>query len=129
MKQLCLLLSEAWLPCRTQPQPFIQSITRPISMGTDSLLWFFSCLFYSSIIFCVLLKTSNTHLFWQHPWTLFCSGTLVKTWIFPDFSQVLHSTDLFKMLFPVVLSLGSRLRSAPFQSYSSLRSISPMLYK
>lgn len=47
----------------------------------QTLLCFFSCLFDSSVTFCVLLKTSNIHLFWQHPWTLFCSSTLAKTWI------------------------------------------------
>lgn len=61
-KQLCLLLSEGWLlcphslPCCAEPQSFTQSIAGPISMGTESLLWFFSCIFYSSVIFCVSAK-------------------------------------------------------------------------
>lgn len=68
VSQLCLLLSEGWLlcsrslPCCAQPQPFILSITGPISMDTESLLWFFSWFFYFSIS-CVLLKTSVQYTF------------------------------------------------------------------
>lgn len=57
-----------------------------------SLYCGFSAVFFTPALFSVcLLKTSNTHLFWQHRWTSFSSGSLVKTWIsawfFPSSAQ------------------------------------------
>lgn len=86
-------------------------------------------MYYGTIIFCVLLKTSNIHLFWQHPWTWFCSSTLVKTWILAWFSPKFCTALIYSKCCFLLFSVWVQDSDLLLFSYSSLRNMSLMLYK